>query len=84
MILSGCIYFTNWDDMNRSWVSSPVSEYSKLNGDADNIDQLDNGNNEYLWHFEGIDPKCRQYFEVNSKGIIVSTRHTLSVKVVVT
>ena len=76
MALSGCIYFTNWDDVHRSWIGSAVSEYSKLNGAADHIDQLDDGNKEYMWHFERIDPKCRQYFEVNAKGIIVSTHHT--------
>ena len=75
LISAGCVLLSSWDDTHASWIGSHVSEYIELNGEPDHIRVLESGNSEYEWHVVPIDPSCYQYFEVDSEGLIIGTRH---------
>lgn len=75
VMLFGCSYFVSWDDKSRSLIGHPIDTYLQLNGHPDRITELQNGNVEYEYRLDEVDPSCVHFWIVNDKGIIINYRY---------
>lgn len=71
MLITGCAYFTSWNDVMGGWIGKPISRIEKLWGPADETRTRADGNKVYKYHLEDLDPSCVHYWIVNSEGTIV-------------
>ena len=70
MLITGCVYFTSWDDVMKGWVGHRIDEIVKLWGPPDQIKSMSDGNKEYKYLAKDIDPSCIHYWIVNPQGVI--------------
>ena len=71
-----CTLFPSFEDINRSWIGTQISEYEKYYGSPREIHKLPGGNQEYEFHFKELDPTCIEYWIVDDHGTMISSRHS--------
>jgi len=76
ILFAGCSYLSSWDDKSKVLIGEPITLYTNLNGQPDEIIERSDGQKEYKYHLKKLDPSCVHYWIVNQEGIITGYRYT--------
>jgi len=74
-ICGGCAYFVSWSDFSKSWLGHPISKFIKLNGEPTSVTLVGDGDSEYRFDLEKLDPSCVHWWLVNKEGVVVGYRY---------
>ncbi len=74
LVISGCIYFTSWDELGQGWVGRDISEITNLWGEPDTVTK-ENRHDIYRYHLKDLDPSCIHFWIVDKNGVIKGFRY---------